>query len=136
MKLIDEYGILAEKYYVEEQLTLKQISEKLNISVKTLWQWKKNEKWEDKRRNFLSSQYSCFSALQELLMYLSKDALTKIKSGEVPESASLNFIAKMAEKLPKLKSIQEEFLNTKPEEDFSDTQTQIAKLIDEKLRNN
>ena len=65
-------------------------------------------------------------------MYLSKDALTKIKSGEVPESASLNFIAKMAEKLPKLKSINEEKNKTSLN---TDTQTQIAQLIDKKLMN-
>lgn len=129
-----EYGLLAEKYYVEEQLSLAQISEKLNINVKTLKEWKSRENWEEKKKDFLSSQYSCFSALQELLMYLSKDALTKIKSGEVPEAASLNFIAKMAEKLPKLKAINEENQNLKQEQN-QDTQTKIAEIIDKKLRN-
>lgn len=132
MKKFDEYGILAEKYFVEEQLTLTEISERLNITSKTLVEWKKQGNWEEKRKTFLSSQYSCYSALQELLMYLSKDALTKIKSGEVPESASLNFIAKMAEKLPKLKSINEEKSKTSVN---TDTQTQIAQLIDKKLMN-
>lgn len=132
MNKFDEYVILAEKYYVEEQLSLTEISEKLNIPTKTLTEWKKQENWEEKRRNFLSSQYSCYSALQELLMYLSKDALMKIKSGEVPESASLNFIAKMAEKLPKIKSFNEE--KSKPQTN-SDTQTQIAQMIDKKLMN-
>ena len=132
MKKFDEYGILAEKYFVEEQLTLTEISERLNITSKTLVEWKKQGNWEEKRKTFLSSQYSCYSALQELLMYLSKDALTKIKSGEVPESASLNFIAKMAEKLPKLKSINEEKSKTSLN---TDTQTQIAQLIDKKLMN-
>lgn len=130
MNKFEEYGILAEKYFVEEQLSLTEISEKLNINTKTLIEWKKQENWEEKRKNFLSSQYSCYSALQELLMYLSKDALMKIKSGEVPESASLNFIAKMAEKLPKIKAINEE--KPKP---MTDTQTQIAQMIDKKLMN-
>ena len=134
MKKFEEYGILAEKYYVEEQLSLSQISTKLNICTKTLTDWKKRERWEEKRKEFLSSQYSCFSALQELLMYLSKDALTKIKSGEVPESASLNFIAKMSEKLPKLKALNEEETCQKHELNV-DKQTQIAKLIDKKLMN-
>ncbi|MBR1754026.1 DUF1804 family protein [bacterium] len=130
MTKFDDYGLLAEKYYVEEQLSVSEISEKLNISTKTLTEWKKGENWEEKRKTYLSSQYSCYSALQELLMYLSKDALMKIKSGEVPESASLNFIAKMAEKLPKLKAINEE---KNKQQTNTDTQTQIAELIDKKL---
>lgn len=134
MNKFEEYGILAEKYYVEEQYSLSQISEKLKINTKTLSEWKKQENWEEKRKTFLSSQYSCYSALQELLMYLSKDALTKIKSGEVPESASLNFIAKMSEKLPKIKSLNEEPKDVKKEINI-DTQTEIAKLIDKKLMN-
>lgn len=133
MSKIEEFGVLAEKYYVEDQLSLIQISEKLNINAKTLGEWKKKGKWEEKRKNFLASQYSCYSALQELLMYLSKDALEKIKSGEVPESASLNFIAKMAEKLPKIKSLNEE-LQEKPVD--IDAQTKIAEMIDKKLLGN
>ena len=133
MSKIEEFGVLAEKYYVEDQLSLIQISEKLNINAKTLGEWKKKGKWEEKRKNFLASQYSCYSALQELLMYLSKDALEKIKSGEVPESASLNFIAKMAEKHPKIKTMNEE-LQEKPVD--IDAQTKIAEMIDKKLLGN
>ena len=130
MSKIEEFGVLAEKYYVEDQLSLIQIGEKLNINAKTLGEWKKKGKWEEKRKTFLASQYSCYSALQELLMYLSKDALEKIKSGEVPESASLNFIAKMAEKLPKIKILNEE--NSEKQVDI-DAQTKIAEMIDKKL---
>jgi len=129
----DDYGVLAEKYYVEAQFSVSKISAMLNISPITLQSWKKKGNWEKKRQLFLASQYSCYSALQELLVYLSKDALAKIKSGEVPESASLNFIAKMAEKLPKIKSLNESNLTS----DVSsfDNQTEIAKLIDKKLMN-
>ena len=129
MGKIEEYGILAEKYYVEEQQTLLQISKRLNISDKTLYRWKRDNNWEQKRQKFLSSQYNCYSSLQELLLYLSKDALEKIKAGEIPEAASLNFIAKMSEKMPKIKALHE----TKSQKESCDTGTEIAKLIDEKL---
>ena len=56
MNKFTEYGILAEKYYVEEQQSLLEISKKLNITTKTLTEWKNKERWEEKRKNFLSSQ--------------------------------------------------------------------------------
>ena len=42
MAKFDDYGILAEKYYVEEQLPVSRIAEKLGLTDKTLHEWKKN----------------------------------------------------------------------------------------------
>ena len=128
MQKFEQYGALAEKYYVEKQYELSQIAKELNISSATLKSWKNKGDWDSKRQTFLSSQYTCYSALQELLMYISKDALSKIKVGEVPEAASLNFIAKMAEKLPKMKELE-----TTPIK--QNNTSDIAKLIDERLVN-
>ena len=132
MGKLEDYGILAKKLYVEEQQTLAQISKNLNIEIQDLQAWKSNFEWDRERQQFLSSKFTCYSALQELLHYLAKDALAKIKSGEVPESASLNFIAKMAEKLPKIIE-QNDSREEKPKD--TDKTTEIAKIIDEKLVN-
>jgi len=133
MGKFEDYGILAEKYYVEDQKTIADISKLLNVPKTTLRRWRDNQNWDYKRRMFLSSQYSCFLALQELLLHLSKDALEKIKSGEIPESASLNFIAKMSEKLPKIK---ENAMTTEGFDKLDKTSlSEIAKLIDKRLMN-
>ena len=79
MGSFEEYGALAQKLYVEDQQTVVQISEKLNLEIATVKSWKKDYGWDNKRKKFLSSQFSCYSALQELLNYLAKDALEKIK---------------------------------------------------------
>ena len=136
MGKFEDYGILAEKYYVEEQLPISRIAQKLDLTDKTLHEWKKKGNWDEKRKEFLSSQYTCYSALQELVMHLSKDALAKIKAGEMPEPASLNFIAKMSEKLPKIKASDELLVKEKMGEETEDTQTKIAELIDKRLMNN
>lgn len=135
MGKFEDYGILAEKYFVEEQLPISRIADKLGLTDKTLHDWKKKGNWEEKRKEFLASQYTCYSALQELVMHLSKDALQKIKSGEVPEAATLNFISKMSEKLPKIKALDDYIVNEKMSEnnEAEDTQTRIAELIDKKL---
>ena len=72
MQKFEQYGALAEKYYVEKQYELSQIAKELNISSATLKSWKNKGDWDSKRQTFLSSQYTCYSALQELLMYISK----------------------------------------------------------------
>ena len=115
------------------------VKRKLNLTDKTLHDWKKKGEWDNKRKDFLTSQFTCSAALQELVIHLVKDANAKIKAGEIPEAATLNFIGKMAEKLPKLKAFDEMVINEKMtetannEENSNDKETQIAELINKKL---
>ncbi|RAI14966.1 MAG: hypothetical protein DKM22_05625 [Candidatus Melainabacteria bacterium] len=138
MAKFEDYGLLAEKYYVEEQLSIRLISQKLSISEKTLARWQKNGNWENKRKDFLSSQYTCSAALQELVIHLAKDANEKIKMGEMPEASALNFIGKMAEKLPKIKAFDEMLINEKlnEEKNEKDMSKKVAIAIDKKLMGN
>lgn len=137
MGKFEDYGLLAEKYYVEEQLPISTIAKKLNLTDKTLHDWKTKNNWENKRKDFLQSQFTCSAALQELVIQLVKDANSKIKMGEMPEAATLNFIGKMAEKLPKLKAFDDMVINEKmtstENESISDQSQKIAELIDKKL---
>lgn len=137
MGKFEDYGLLAEKYYVEEQLPISTIAKKLNLTDKTLHDWKTKNNWENKRKDFLQSQFTCSAALQELVIQLVKDANSKIKVGEMPEAATLNFIGKMAEKLPKLKAFDDMVINEKmtstENESISDQSQKIAELIDKKL---
>lgn len=137
MGKFEDYGLLAEKYYVEEQLPISTIAKKLNLTDKTLHDWKTKNNWENKRKDFLQSQFTCSTALQELVIQLVKDANSKIKMGEMPEAATLNFIGKMAEKLPKLKAFDDMVINEKmtstENESISDQSQKIAELIDKKL---
>ena len=139
MGKFEDYGLLAEKYYVEEQLPISSIAKKLNLTDKTLHEWKKKGEWDNKRKDFFFFFFTCSAALQELVLHLVKDANAKIKAGEIPEAATLNFIGKMAEKLPKLKAFDEMVINEKMtetannEENSGDKETQIAVLINKKL---
>lgn len=140
MGKFEDYGLLAEKYYVEEQLPISTIAKKLNLTDKTLHDWKNKNNWDDKRKDFLQSQFTCSAQLQELVIHLVKDANAKIKAGELPEAATLNFIAKMAEKLPKLKAYDDMVVNekmtTSENQTVSDQSQKVAELINKQLMGN
>lgn len=140
MGKFEDYGILAEKYYVEDQLSISAIGKKLNLTDKTLHDWKKKGNWEDKRRDYLTSQCSCNKNLYELVRLLTDKAVNEIRTtGTYPDPAALNFISKMADKLPKIKTFEEnvvnELMNKSPEDTESkeDLKLKIAKSIDAKL---
>lgn len=140
MGKFEDYGLLAEKYYVEEQLPISTIAKKLNLTDKTLHDWKNKNNWDDKRKDFLQSQFTCSAQLQELLIHLVKNTNAKIKAGELPEAATLNFITKMAEKLPKLKAyddmVANEKMTTSENQTVSDQSQKVAELINKQLMGN
>lgn len=103
----EQYFCLAEKMYVEEQKPVSAIAKALNITNKTLGEWKKDGNWDEKRRKFLGSQYACYSGLYELLNKVTAKAIEEFhETGEIPERSTMNFISKMIDKLPKLKNFE------------------------------
>lgn len=144
MGKFEDFGILAEKYYVEDQLPISTIAKKLNLTDKTLHDWKKKGNWEDKKRDYLASQCSCNKNLYELVRLLTDKAVSDIRAdGVYPDPAALNFISKMADKLPKIKTFEENVVNelmnantSETEDKSEDIKLKIAKSIDEKLMGN
>ena len=113
------------------------------MTDKTLHDWKKKGNWEDKRREYLTAQCSCNKNLYELVRLLTDKAVTEIRTtGTYPDAAALNFICKMSDKLPKIKTFEENIVNElmakSPEDTESkeDLKLKIAKSIDAKLMGN
>jgi len=50
------YNEEAEKLYVEEQMTIQEISLRLNVSIRLINYWKKDKGWKDKRNNFIKTK--------------------------------------------------------------------------------
>lgn len=103
----EQYGMLAQQYYVENNMPVSGIAKRLPVNEKTLHNWKRDGEWEEKRAAFLRSKYSCHSALYELVNLLVTNAIEKYKTeGTLPEAKELYFIKDMAEKLPKMKAFE------------------------------
>lgn len=133
----ETYFILAEKYYVEEQLPVSTIATRLNITAKTLGEWKKEGDWENKRMKFLQSQYNCYASLYELVNKMTQKISDDYANGISPDGSTLYFISKMTDKLPKLKKFETELITDKnnqevKEKEFSE---EIIKKINDHIVN-
>ncbi len=106
--MIDEsIKLLASQYYIENQMSVALIAKKLTISEKTLFNWKKEGNWEDKRTRYLKTQYSTNQTLYELLHLVANKAVDDFKTeGTMPDQKTLYFIMNMAGKLKELKSFE------------------------------
>lgn len=135
----EEYFCLAEKMFAEGQKPISVISSELSITEKTLHSWKKEGNWIEKRKKYLSSKFSCYSGLYELLGKLTDKALADFEeTGEAPERSTSNLIGKLIDKLPKLKNFESVELAEKLQNDDKDTtkdvNTDVISSVDKFLR--
>ena len=111
------YEILACQYFVENQMSIAEIARRLNVSEKSLHNWKNEGNWVEKRTRFLKSQYNTNQALYEFVKLLLQKALEDFKTeGIMPDQKTLYFIMNMADKLPKLKEYEKQTAEEKAEE--------------------
>ncbi len=137
MNKYEQYGLIAEQKFVEKNITLQKISEELNIPLKTLYGWKRKNNWSEKRKKHLSHIYDLHNLLYELLKKLVTKSVSLFdETGELPDSTTLNFISKLIDKLPKLKTIEVETLSEKlnSETESSETDNNIIEVIDKYLK--
>ncbi|MCD8025322.1 MAG: phage terminase small subunit-related protein [Candidatus Gastranaerophilales bacterium] len=113
----DTYEVIASQYFIEMQMSVAQIAKRLNLSEKTVHNWKKEGAWDDKKKKFLKSQYSTNQTLYELLHLVSKQAVEDYKTeGILPDQKTLYFIMGMTDKLAKLKTYENQTAQEKVEE--------------------
>lgn len=117
MAIKETHKILAGQYFIEYQMSVAEIARRLNISKKTLHNWKKEGNWDAKRTQFLKSQYSTNQTLYELVHLIATKAVEDFKTdGTVPDQKTLYFISAMSNKLLKLKAYEQSQAEEKLEE--------------------
>ncbi len=117
MAIKESHKILAGQYFIEYQMSVAEIARRLNISEKTLHNWKKEGNWDNKRSQFLKSQYSTNQTLYELVHLIATKAVEDFKTdGTVPDQKTLYFISAMSDKLLKLKAYEQSQAEEKLEE--------------------
>lgn len=106
--------IAACQYFVECQMSIIEIARRLNVSEKTIRNWKKDGDWENKRMLFLKSQYSTNQTLYELVHLIAQKALEDFKTeGAYPDQKTLYFLMNMSDKLDKLKNYEDKLSGEK-----------------------
>ena len=117
---------IAERFYVLDQMQLKDIARKIEVSEKTVQRWKVKFDWENKRKQFLASKQMFHEELfvfarkimQSIQFALTKmiPLVLKLKSYEDVVSKD-NSESTVKELTPDfIKEINEQFLGIKYEE--------------------
>lgn len=121
---------IAEKMFVEDQMPLSYIAEKLDITEKTARNWRDEGDWKNKRKKFIKIRKNCNESLYELLTKVVGKMNEDFENGEAPSAGYLYFVNQMSNRLGKLK----EYEDTKASESKECPETEdIARKVGELL---
>lgn len=89
----------AEQLYAEEQWTYEAIAKELQCSDRTLRNWAKDGRWDDKRTEFLSMRQNLTSDVQDIALLLAKKIKTQLNDEMEPSPHLMNAFTRMASSL-------------------------------------
>lgn len=91
---------IAEQLFVEQGLTLSEISEQLDVSPNTLTSWKSNGNWEDAKDYFQNAPHRITKKLNELLEQILDG---KNQKGEALSSKEISDMTMKSDAISKIK---------------------------------
>lgn len=121
----------AERLYVIEQLSLNEISSRLNVSIRTMYQWKNEGDWDNKRSQYLKSRQSFHEELYEF----ARELMARVKEDLASNrDVSANRIYGLVKLLPLILKVKKYEDSVTPET-ASPEQTPVKDIIREIMEN-
>jgi len=124
----------AENLYVYEMVSITDIADRLNLSLRTLCRWKEKFDWVNKRKNFIKSKESFHHELYDFARNLMKDITEDIKSGNKIDQGRMYTFCKLIPLFTKVKDYEDNVnKKEKPDTQKGLTAETIAKIEREVL---
>ncbi len=111
----DLYFDSAERMYVIEQKTFAEIASQLDVSERTLSDWKAEGEWDAKRAQYLESRQSFHEELYEFSRTLMKSIKRDLDNEKQVDSGRLYALCRLLPNVQKVKDY-EDVLKSKAEE--------------------
>ncbi len=103
----------AERLYVVELCTLKEIASRLNLAKRTLINWKRRGNWGEKRIKFIESKKKFHEELDEFARKLIRSIMSYVDSGKKIDAGRIYAIKHILPEIIKINQYEE--VRTEPE---------------------
>ena len=123
----------AEKMFVENGIPVTQISRRLEITEKTLREWKAEGEWDRKRLAWLKTVNSCNVELHKTVNGLAKSINDQIEQGNAPDPQMVYALNSLASTMLKVKTYEDTALQeeiSKKEDKNTSPEDLIVKVQD------
>lgn len=98
----------AEQLFTQEQWTYEAIAKELQCAVRTLQNWAKEGRWDDKRKEFLSMRQNLTADVQEIALLLARKIKTQLEDEMEPSPHLMNAFTRMASSLLKVREYEKD----------------------------
>jgi hypothetical protein len=123
----------AERLFVSEHETFESISEKLDVSRRTLSYWAEEGKWAERRAALRVSAQTSHEKTYALFNKLLEKASSDVEGGKDPSPATLYTLTKLAPLLTRVKSYEDTLTTTDESEKPKGLSDDIVKMIEENV---
>ena len=98
----------AEQLYTEEQWTFEAIAKELQCSDRSLRNWAKEGRWEEKRAGFLSMRQNLTADVQDIALLLARKIKSQLEDEMEPSPHLMNAFTRMASSLLKVREYEKD----------------------------
>lgn len=112
----------AEQLYAEEQWTYEAIARELECSERTLRNWAKQGRWDEKRTGFLNMRQNLTADVQDIALLLARKIKNQLEDEMEPSPHLMNAFTRMASSLLKVREYEKDIEQSTAE--AADTGTQ------------
>lgn len=123
----------AERVYVYEHLSIDETAAKVNVSARTIANWKVKGDWDNKRKKYLKSKQAFHEELYEFARKLMNDIKTDLDNGEKVDTGRMYAFTRMLPLITKVKEYEDISKSIKDEAKNKGLTPDVVKLIEEDI---
>lgn len=123
----------AQRLYVTELMTIREISSKLKVSQRIIGYWKKDNDWDEKRKEFIKSKQSFHGDIYEFAKEIMQGIREDCKKGEKIDSGRMYYFTRMLPMMIKVKQYEDEAKQKQVAEDKKTLPPEVIRYIEEEL---
>ncbi len=125
------YFVEAERLYVVEGMNLDDIAARINISTRSLSDWKKEGEWERKKAALLAQKNAFHEELYDFSRVLLRRIKTDIENGDDPSTGQLYTLTNLLSSIGKVKIYEDQKESEKPKIENIDKKQRLMASIEE-----
>jgi uncharacterized protein YjcR len=103
----DVYYNEAEKFYIQDQLTIAEIESRLGVCEKTIRTWKSEGAWDEKKKRYLQEKSSFHEELYSFSRKLMQTIQNDWDAGEQVDAGRLYTLTRMLPMIMKVKDYED-----------------------------
>ncbi|MEI8390075.1 MAG: phage terminase small subunit-related protein [bacterium] len=123
----------AERFFVYEQMGIEEIASRLNLGSRTIRNWKDENGWDDKKKQYVASKLAFHEELYEFAKKLMRSIDQDLENGNKVDSGRMFAFTRMLPLITKVKEYEDVTTRKNQKQESKGLTEDIIRLIEEEV---